>query len=87
MRSSQYVAFTGGSGSDAQEALAGAGGRAADRGALRWRVSSLVRVFGAITDNSLSLTSLSFFICKMGLLSADDGKMARNHMDETFQYL
>ena len=87
MRSSQYVAFTGGSGSDAQEARAGAGGRAADRGALRWRVSSLVRVFGAVTDNSLSLTSLSFFICKMGLLSADDGKMARNHMDETFQYL
>lgn len=87
MRSVQSVGFTGGSGSDAQEVRTAAGGWAADRRALSWRVSRSVHVSGGITDSSLSLMSLGLSICKLGILSAGDGKMARNHMEETFQYL
>lgn len=32
------------------------------------------------------LDESQFFVCEMGILSADDGKVAQNCMDETFQY-
>lgn len=32
------------------------------------------------------LDESQFFVCEMGILSADDGKIAQNCMDETFQY-
>lgn len=53
----------------------GGGRSVADRRALSWQVSRLVHICGGITDSSLTCDE------------PDDVKMARNHMDETLQYL